>query len=170
ERLVQEMLDYSGSDVLSPELNLAEIPLKALTTQVVQQLREPYLAQLDISIEGEDLILLADDHFVQRALENLLINASRYAKTCICVTIYHAQQDVVVSVEDDGPGIDKAVQEKIFDAFYRPDEARTRASGGAGLGLAIVRRIQQWHEGDCQVQDSRLGGAKFILRYPRRNT
>lgn len=170
ERLVQEMLDYSGSDVLYPELNLAEIPLKALTTQVVQQLREPYLAPFDVSIDGEDLILLADDHFVQRALENLLINASRYANTCICVTIYHEQHDVVLSVEDDGPGIDKAVQEKIFDAFYRPDEGRTRASGGAGLGLAIVRRIQQWHEGDCAVQDSSLGGAKFILRYPRRNT
>lgn len=167
ERLVQEMLDYAGSDVLYPELNLAEIPIKELVEQVVSHLQTPHLANHDISITGENLLLLGDDHFVQRALENLLVNASRYAKSRILINITQNDDYVVLSVEDDGPGIPKDVQERIFDAFYRPDEGRTRAYGGAGLGLAIVRRIQQWHEGDCQVQDSVLGGVKFTLRYPR---
>ncbi|MEH6709964.1 MAG: ATP-binding protein [Paraglaciecola polaris] len=167
ERLVQEMLDYAGSDVLLPELNLAEIPLKELVEQVVRHLHTPHLAKHKVCIVGDNVTLLADDHFVQRALENLLINASRYAQYQIRLNISQNANHVLLSVEDDGPGIPHAVQEKIFDAFYRPDEGRTRASGGAGLGLAIVRRIQQWHEGDCWAQDSELGGVKFILRYPR---
>lgn len=167
ERLVQEMLDYAGTDVLIPELNLAEIPLKELVEQVVAHLQTLHLKDHQVCISGENILLLADDHFVQRALENLLVNASRYAKSRISINITQDQDHVLLSIEDDGPGIPKDVQEKIFDAFYRPDEARTRASGGAGLGLAIVRRIQQWHQGDCQVHDSALGGAAFVLRYPR---
>lgn len=70
-------------------------------------------------------------------------------------------------VEDDGPGVPKDLREKIFDAFYRPDKSRTRDKGGAGLGLATVKKIQQWHNGQVWVEDSELGGARFVLSYPR---
>ena len=55
----------------------------------------------------------------------------------------------------------------LFDPFFRPDNSRVRYAGGAGLGLAIVQRIQLWHEGSASVTSSRsLGGACFILSYP----
>ena len=125
-------------------------------------------AELISSYEVDpELVLTADLHWMARAVTNLLSNACKFASHNIFVKVHELDQYIVIDIEDDGPGIPKDVQERIFDAFYRPDEGRTRAYGGAGLGLAIVRRIQQWHEGDCQVQDSMLGGVKFTLRYPR---
>jgi len=75
----------------------------------------------------------------------------------------------VVSVQDDGPGIDEQLREKVFTPFLRLDDSRTRASGGYGLGLSIVRRVMYWHSGTARAGESAtLGGADFILEWPLR--
>ena len=72
-------------------------------------------------------------------------------------------------MEDDGPGIPEAYRERIFTPFLRLDDSRTRASGGYGLGLSIVRRIAYWHRGYARVESSKeLGGAAFIIDWPLR--
>ena len=74
-----------------------------------------------------------------------------------------------VSVEDDGPGIPERYREHIFTPFLRLDDSRTRASGGYGLGLSIVRRVAYWHRGHAAVDSSEgLGGAAFIIEWPLR--
>ena len=74
--------------------------------------------------------------------------------------------DVVVRVRDHGIGIPKADLERVFERFYRVDQARSRTTGGTGLGLAIVRHVATNHEGDVRV-DSRLGeGSTFELILP----
>ena len=73
-----------------------------------------------------------------------------------------------IDVEDDGPGIPEQDWEKVFTAFARLDDSRTRTSGGYGLGLSIVRRILYWHGGQAFVGRSDvLGGARFSLVWPR---
>jgi two-component system sensor histidine kinase RstB len=75
----------------------------------------------------------------------------------------------VVSIEDDGPGIDAHLREKVFTPFLRLDDSRTRASGGYGLGLSIVRRVMYWHGGTAHASSSNaLGGAEFVLEWPLR--
>jgi signal transduction histidine kinase len=74
-------------------------------------------------------------------------------------------------VDDDGPGIPEADRELVFGRFTRLDEARGRAAGGAGLGLAVVRRVVEQHGGTVTVTDSDpasagLGGARFVVRLP----
>ena len=73
-----------------------------------------------------------------------------------------------IDVEDDGPGVPEEDWERVFTPFSRLDDSRTRASGGDGLGLSIVRRITYWHQGGAMVDRSQeLGGARFSLIFPR---
>ncbi|MNQ62086.1 Sensor protein RstB [compost metagenome] len=73
-----------------------------------------------------------------------------------------------LDVEDDGPGVPPSEWDKLFTPFMRLDDSRTRASGGHGLGLSIVRRIIYWHEGRASISKSEaLGGACFSLAWPR---
>lgn len=163
EKLVQEMLDYASTDIQQPELNLAEIPVTALCQQVIQQVKVPYLAHLNIELKGDGGYILADEHFIHRALSNVLVNAGRYAKKQITVSVKHTTEQIQICIEDDGQGVPNDMREKVFIPFFRPDESRNRNQGGAGLGLAIVKRIMKWHQGFVYVTESELGGAKFIM-------
>ncbi len=71
-----------------------------------------------------------------------------------------------ICVEDDGEGVTDEFKAVIFDAFSRGDKSRDRETGGFGLGLAIVARIMEWHQGTASVSDSELGGAAFSLIWP----
>lgn len=74
---------------------------------------------------------------------------------------------VVLTVEDDGTGIDETSRTRIFERFVRLDDARARDDGGSGLGLSIVAEIVAAHGGEVVVGDSDLGGARFEVRFPR---
>ena len=77
-----------------------------------------------------------------------------------------AEGYVFVTVEDDGPGVPVEERERIFERFVRLDEARSRDAGGSGLGLAIARGIATSARGTLAVDDSRWGGARFVLTLP----
>lgn len=170
EKLVQEMLDFSAGEAHMPNLHFCEIPLKAICLNVVDRLNTSHLAHLSVSVEGNDEQIIGDGHFIERAIENLLLNAARYATQCIVVTIKTNENNLMLLVEDDGMGVSDKLAEKIFEPFFRPDEARDRVQGGAGLGLAIVKRVMQWHQGTCSVSKSALGGAQFTLYFPMKIT
>lgn len=165
EGLVQEMLDYTQYDAVTPELSISEIPIKQLCQNVVRHLEPTTTKSLDIA--GEDIVVRGDGHFIERAVSNLLTNAIRHADAKILLTIHASGSAVSISVADDGEGIEQALAERIFEPFFRPDNSRVRYLGGAGLGLAIVQRIQHWHKGSVKVEKSNLGGACFVLTYPR---
>jgi two-component system OmpR family sensor kinase len=166
EDLVQEMLDYASTDARIPEMNLAEIPIKQLCQQLIARLKDSHLSKLNVKVYGDDAHLLADEHFIERAIENLVLNGERYADEVLEIHIIKQKDIIQICVEDDGVGVSHAMREKIFSPFFRPDESRDRQKGGAGLGLAIVKRIVDWHQGDCCVTDGDLGGAKFIITLP----
>ncbi|MFG2007382.1 sensor histidine kinase [Spirillospora sp. NPDC048911] len=103
-----------------------------------------------------------------RLLGNLLDNAERHAKEAIEIEVRRDAEDAgmaVLVVTDDGPGIPRADRERVFDRFTRLDPARSRGSGGAGLGLAIARDIALAHGGSLRIEDS-VRGARFVLRLP----
>jgi two-component system, OmpR family, sensor kinase len=111
--------------------------------------------------------LHADPDRVAQALRNLLDNAIQHTRperglVRLQVTAL-AGQRVRFTVEDDGPGIDAAQRERVFDRLHRTDAARDRASGGAGLGLAIVRAIAEAHRGSVAARESPEGGARLEL-------
>jgi two-component system OmpR family sensor kinase len=166
EHLVQEMLDYASTDARIPEMNLAEIPIKQLCQQLINRLKESHLPDLNVRVYGDDPHVLADEHFIERAIENLVLNGKRYANKVLEIHVIKQKNVIQICIEDDGIGVSHEVRTKIFSPFFRPDEGRDRQKGGAGLGLAIVKRIVDWHQGNCYVTDGELGGAKFVITLP----
>jgi two-component system sensor histidine kinase RstB len=109
-----------------------------------------------------------EPRYIHRAIQNLVGNAARYAAGRVRVSCHLDEDNCRIDVEDDGPGIPEQDWEKVFTAFARLDDSRTRTSGGYGLGLSIVRRILYWHGGQAFVGRSDvLGGARFSLVWPR---
>jgi two-component system sensor kinase ParS len=110
--------------------------------------------------------LCADQRQFQRATENLLRNAVRYAHERIVVEVWTDASGVVVEVRDDGPGIPREQWTKVLEPFVRIDGQRSRAHRGMGLGLAIVRRIVEAHGGTVAVTNASEGGTCVRTIWP----
>src|SRR5690606_39303257 len=114
-------------------------------------------------------MLYGDGHYLERALQNLLVNAKKYAVNQILLTLRQHKSGWQIDVEDDGPGIPEALRQDILKPFFRAEASRNKQAGGFGLGLAIVHRVAQWHQGNIEVTTSTLGGARFVLSLPQRD-
>ena len=102
-----------------------------------------------------------------RAVYNLVENAIKYNRPSGSVTVgIHSAETAVLEVTDTGIGISPENQEKIFDPFYRVDKSRSRAMGGAGLGLALVSEIARQHNGQVKVTQSSEKGSTIALMLP----
>ena len=102
------------------------------------------------------------------AVSNLVANAIRHSGSKDVVVRLSAESGTAaVTVEDHGVGIPPGEQKRVFERFYRVDRARSADTGGAGLGLAIVRRIARLHGGDVKLEQSQPTGCRFILSIPR---
>jgi two-component system sensor histidine kinase RstB len=174
DRLVDEMLTYARLEQGSPALNFQRIDLDALVNQVIEELA-PLRADVTVqrglclsAADCDDAWVEAEPRYLHRAIQNLVSNAMRHASSRVTVSYQVGQQRCRVDIEDDGPGVPESAWEKIFTPFLRLDDSRTRASGGHGLGLSIVRRIIHWHDGRALISKSKsLGGACFSLSWPR---
>jgi signal transduction histidine kinase len=120
------------------------------------------------SREAGNLWVMADESSFRRVLMILLDNAVKYTPVpgVIDVLLEERDQCAVVSVNDTGIGISTEEREKIFDRFYRVDRARGRATGGAGLGLAIARWIVECHGGSITVESAANQGSTFSVQMP----
>ncbi|GAC15412.1 ATP-binding protein [Aliiglaciecola lipolytica] len=165
EKLVQEMLSYTSMEVQEPELNITDIPLLTLCKQRIEYLQKSMPSTLRLEFRGPDHIILGDEHFIERVIDNLFNNAYRYAESTIRVSVSKSKRGILLQLEDDGLGVPEIYQKRIFEPFFRPDNSRDRKRGGAGLGLAIIKRIMHWHEGECWVENAHLGGACFCLLF-----
>ncbi|WP_373387805.1 ATP-binding protein [Pseudomonas alcaligenes] len=174
DKLVDEMLVYARLEQGSPELNYQVVDLRCLLDQVIEELA-PLRAHIRVERgQGHDApdggaLVEAEPRYLHRALQNLLSNAMRHAESRVRLTYRIGHKRCRIDVEDDGPGVPEEAWERVFTPFLRLDDSRTRASGGHGLGLSIVRRIIYWHAGRAHVgRSASLGGAQFSLVWPRR--
>lgn len=112
--------------------------------------------------------VLGDGDRLTQAVGNLLSNAARYTPedACVRVRLLRDGADAVIEVADSGGGVAEEDRERVFTRFWRGDPARTRTSGGVGIGLAVVREIAERHGGRVGVHASDLGGAAFVIRIP----
>ncbi|MCZ7536886.1 MAG: ATP-binding protein [Acidimicrobiia bacterium] len=110
--------------------------------------------------------VLGDVQQLTHAVRNILDNAARHAASAVTVTLGRFEDSVVLTIDDDGPGVPHEDRERVFERFTRLDEARDRRRGGAGLGLALVRRAVISHGGTVEISDSPSGGARVVIRLP----
>ncbi|MFO7590073.1 MAG: HAMP domain-containing sensor histidine kinase [Acidimicrobiia bacterium] len=99
-------------------------------------------------------------------VRNLLDNACRHAATRVDAHVTVDGPEIVLIVDDDGPGVPVPERERVFERFTRLDEGRSRDAGGVGLGLAMVRAIAERHGGHVAIEDAPIGGARFVVRLP----
>lgn len=102
------------------------------------------------------------------ALENLVRNAFKYARSEVKLRVYTTQDQVVFEVSDDGPGVAESDIERLQQAFYRADQSRDRDTGGVGLGLAIAGEAAAVHGGELDIVNLDVQGLCARLRVPLR--
>ncbi|WP_437310646.1 HAMP domain-containing sensor histidine kinase [Sorangium sp. So ce388] len=107
-----------------------------------------------------------DRRGLEHLVRNLLDNAARYAASRVIVTTEVDEREVVLRVDDDGPGIPEQDRARVFGRFTRVASSRSRDAGGAGLGLALVQRITDQHGGAVRAGRSPQGGARLEVRLP----
>ena len=168
-RIVDDLLDLSLIETQeAPTRDL--IPIRVLVDEAVDRLRPAALmAGLALDVEQEtDALLLCDRRQVVSALSNLLDNAVKYTEAGgrILVATSYSNRRIAVSVTDSGIGVPSRDLERIFERFYRVDQARSRDTGGTGLGLAIVRHVAQAHGGEVSVTSVEGQGSKFTIVFP----
>jgi signal transduction histidine kinase len=117
-----------------------------------------------VHFHGHPIVTVRPAAF-KRCLANLVSNAARYAPS-ISITGHRDHRWLIVTVDDDGPGIAPHLREEVFKPFLRLDDARNQDEGGTGLGLAIARDIARSHGGDIILSDSPLGGLRATVRVP----
>ena len=107
-----------------------------------------------------------DGDLAERILQPVLENACRYGVTSVQIAIDHANRSVVYTVDDDGPGVTAEESDRIFEPGVRGQTPRDGADQGAGLGLALARRLARSIDGDV-IADTAAGGGRFLVRMPR---
>lgn len=169
-RLVEQLLDLSRLEAGTVELDLKRIALHPL----LEEMKRPFGLRgeevaFEISVDPPDLVVMADRERLGQALANLLENCVRYSPPGGAIRVTARSMDGVVKlvVEDEGPGITAGEEERIFERFYRSDAARSRADGGAGLGLAIARWVIDLHRGSIRAENRSSRGTRFVIELGR---
>lgn len=167
--LIDEIMTYAKLEQGTPSLDIENIVLFEVLDQVVVE-TEALKTQKEIHLNAPPLTLTveAERRYLHRVVQNLVGNAVRYGDHQVLVSGGINDRGMAyVCVEDDGPGIPEDERERVFEAFARLDDSRTRASGGYGLGLSIVSRIAYWFGGSVKVDQSpSLCGARFTMTWP----
>lgn len=133
----------------------------------------PLLQQKEIRLQIEkpttDFYALADETLLERVIGNLLINAYKYTpqKGEVLITFSQDKEEVYVAIADTGIGIDEEHLPYIFERFYRVDPSRTRATGGSGIGLAIVKELMEAMGGRVELDSKPQHGSCFRLYFKK---
>ncbi|GAA6173555.1 ATP-binding protein [Colwellia sp. KU-HH00111] len=163
ENLIDEMLGYARIESISQGLDKSNVNISELLFNQVDKHQRATSKKLTLTVE-QDLYFHCHGSLIERACQNLITNAVRYAKGQVVIAASIEAQQLMITVSDDGCGIATENQAHIFEPFARINKSRNKKDGGFGLGLAIVKRIIDLHQGQCSVESSSLGGCKFIIR------
>jgi signal transduction histidine kinase len=155
-RLVDDLLLLARADEGDPGLRRREpVEVSGLLSEVVSAWAGARVAVT--AAPSSPQWTVGDPLALRRVVDNLVANAIRYANSTVSLAVRRSADRVVLTVTDDGPGIPEADRARVFDRFTRLDDARTRDSGGAGLGLAIVRELVRLHGGTVTLGDAAPG-------------
>ena len=164
QRLVEDLLLLARADEEVP-LRRAPVDLDDLAFEEGHRLRSTTSAQVDTSAVAAARVY-GDADALRRVLRNLGENAARHAASRVAIALTAREHRVVLTVDDDGPGIPGPERGRVLQRFVRLDEARSRDEGGSGLGLPIVDEVVRAHGGSVQIMESPLGGARVEVSLP----
>ena len=161
--LLSDLLDLSQLEVNNPIKEI--VNLKNIVEAEIGYLPEENKKR--VNFESVDIDFLIDPDDFSMIVRNLLRNACNYSEQNkkIDVNLFFDNSEIVLSIQDRGRGISKADQARIFERFYRVDKGRSRALGGTGIGLSIVKHAVERNNGDIQVKSNLGEGSEFIVKF-----
>jgi len=169
ESLIDELLTYARLDRPQTELQLAPVNF---SQWLVNHIADVQLmnAQQTLTLETDTQSAVdygdLDLRLMERVTDNLLNNALRYSQQRLRISLWRDDEKAYLQVEDDGPGIPEKERERVLEPFVRLDPSRDRATGGCGLGLAIVHSVAVAMQGEVIITSSPLGGASLRFCWP----
>ncbi|MGI8316818.1 two-component system histidine kinase PnpS [Halobacillus mangrovi] len=174
QSLIQDLLELSKLEREDFYLNIEQVEIQRLLHDllpIVKQHADKKEVNLRTEIDGETIIQ-GDSSRLKQVFMNLLTNAINYTGSEGEVTLNFKEKDddIVISIADNGVGIPEEEISRIFERFYRVDKARSRNSGGTGLGLAIVKHIVEAHHGKVDVESVVNEGTTFHVSIPKKFT
>lgn len=169
--LIDRLLDWGRMESGRRVYEKRAVDLRSLIDDAVstfEPLREQKGVALDVELPKELPVLSCDRGSIQDAVLNLLSNAYKYGgeQPVVKLAVTAADDEVRISVSDNGPGIDKSEHSRIFQKFYRIDDRLAREREGSGLGLAIVQHVVRAHDGHVEVESTVGRGSTFTLVLP----
>lgn len=169
QRLVAQLLDLSRLESGGSPLHTLPFPVADLLDAVADEaaLHSPDL-RYDVRVDPPDLAVEGDPERLHQVIANLVENASRFApdESTIVLAARSTGDTATIEVIDDGPGIPAEALTRVFERFYRTDEARSTDEGGSGLGLAIARWIVELHGGRIRAERIDPHGCRMVVELP----
>ncbi|HEY9776538.1 MAG TPA: HAMP domain-containing sensor histidine kinase [Planktothrix sp.] len=162
--LVSELLAFSKAGVKGQSIELREVELRGLFANLLRRLDLASRVKVDVP---EGIVALGDPMLLDRCFANILRNSVRYGSTNGSISVEGRRGlngEVIVILDDEGPGVPEEAIQYIGEPFYRPETARARESGGAGLGLAIVKTCVQSCRGTVAFRNRASGGFEVEVR------
>ena len=169
-KLTNDLLILARNDNENIALDFEVVDLDLLIKEVIEPFAElAALQDKPFSYQGVTLYTKGDRNKLYQVLLILLDNALAYTNDGdrIELILYEVNGEIILEVRDTGIGISEYTKNHLFERFYREDKARSRATGGNGLGLSIAQTLVQLHRGKIAVEHNEPSGAKFIITLPK---
>jgi two-component system OmpR family sensor kinase len=167
--LVETLLNYARLE--QNRVGIQKKPLN-LSTLIQACIDRKKSNNINVSFinESNNQLVLADNQYITMVLNNLIQNAINYGRGYVLVEIYHKSHNIIISISDDGDGVPIEQRENIIKPFFRAKNSLNNIKGH-GIGLAIVKRILDWHNATLIISDAtELSGSKFTIRFPINDT
>jgi PAS domain S-box-containing protein len=171
-RLVDDLLDVSRIIRGNIELRKEHLDVAAAVTRAIETAHpviDAHGHQLNVSLPDRPVYVEGDLIRLAQVIANLLTNAAKYTETAgrIRLAVERDNGHAIVRVSDSGVGIPAELLPRIFDVFVQGDRSLARSQGGLGIGLTLVKRLVEMHDGTIAVSSAGLGqGSEFVIRLP----
>ncbi len=169
--LIEDIIFLSKLDDANADLLKETFSLQAVIEDVFEILKDKAgQKQVQLEFKGSDVLFCGVSRYIYELIYNLTDNAIGYSDKIpgkVLVTLKEKGSNVILTVEDNGRGIAKEHQSRIFERFYRVDKSHSRQSGGTGLGLSIVKRVVLCHQGKIKLRSTPGAGSAFKVILPK---
>lgn len=147
-------------------VEMTEVDLVSLSQNILKQLKDVYRREIILDFKESPIIIKADELKIKQVIIILLDNAIKYSHDKIEISLDKNNHQATIRIKDYGIGIPQEEIENIFERFYRVDKARSRVSGGTGLGLNIAKSIVKLHKGEINIKSKEGSGTEVVLTLP----
>ncbi len=169
-KLINDILMISRLESEKIKVTYSMIRINAMLEEIFETL-EPLALKKQVTLHKEckPIVLEANIKQIRELLLNLIENAVKYNQMHgnVWVTIFSDHANIVITIKDDGIGISKKDQARVFERFYRIDEGRQKQIGGTGLGLAIVKHVVEYYKGEIKLESELGKGSTFTVKIPK---